>query len=40
MFGVMLKTTLKWWTAWAGTTGTKHKFNLLKIEKRIRDKHD
>lgn len=44
MFGVMLKTTLKWWTVWAGTTKTKHKFNLLKIEKliekRIRDKHD
>ena len=44
MFGVMLKTTLKSWTVWAGKTEALNKFNLLKIEKLIekrnREKHD
>ena len=44
MFGVMLKTTLKSWTVWAGTNEAEHKYNLLKIgkliEKRNRGKHD
>ena len=33
MFGVILKTTLKSWTVWAGTTTAQHTFNQIKIEK-------
>ena len=40
MFGVILKTTLKSWTVWTGTTTAQHKFNLLKIEKQNRGMHE